>query len=75
MMSQLITYYLETRGLSHNDQHGFRPGRGTGTAWRIILDRVVNSRDIMEFDLKGFFDNVNLEYINTKMKEKGIPED
>lgn len=41
-------------------QHGFRPGRGTNTAWGEILTKVVKGRYIYEFDLKGFFNNVDV---------------
>jgi len=73
MITQVITFYLETRNLAHESQHGFRPGRGTGTAWKVILDKVIDSRDIFEFDLKGFFDTINLDYVGMKMVGKGIP--
>jgi len=39
-------------------QHGFRPGRGTLTAWMSILNSVLNAQDIYEFDYKSYFDNV-----------------
>lgn len=73
MVAQIFTYYLETRNLAHKDQHGFRPGRGTGTAWKEVLTKVVKARDIFEFDLKGFFDNICLDYVAAKMVKKGFP--
>jgi len=41
-------------------QHGFLPKRGTLTAWRKILETTIKAKYIYEFDLKGFFDNVNV---------------
>lgn len=41
-------------------QHGFRPGRGTKTAWSEVLSKVIKYRYVYEFDLKGFFSNVNV---------------
>jgi len=74
MFNQMLVYYLHTKNLFHEDQHGFRPGRGTKTAWESILKHVLHSRDIYEFDLKNFFDSVNLDYISKILKKKGIPE-
>lgn len=35
---------------------------------------MVKAKDIFEFDLKGFFDSVNLDSISKKLKEKGVPD-
>lgn len=40
-------------------QHGFVPGRGTLTAWRVVLKEVVRARYVYEFDLRAFFDTVS----------------
>ena len=37
-----------------DSQHGFYPGRGTGTAWKTILSEVLASPNIYEFDLRKF---------------------
>lgn len=73
MMNTILVLFMETFEKFHPDQHGFRPNRGTTTAWEFILKNVIQSRDIYEFDLKGFFDNINLDYISAKMIEMGIP--
>lgn len=73
MWNQLIVYWLESRNLFHPSQHGYRPRRGTVTAWKEILTNVIHQPDIFEFDLKGFFDSVNLHYSREKLIEKGIP--
>lgn len=57
----------------HPDQHGFVPGRGTATAWKKILTDVIHSSDIYEFDLKKFFDTINLDYLNDLLKRTGVP--
>jgi hypothetical protein len=56
------------------NQHGFIPGRGVNTAWDKILGEVIHARDIFEFDLKNFFNEVNIEKISEMMKRDGIPE-
>jgi len=38
------------------------------------MSKVIQSRDIYEFDLKNFFDSINLSYINKILKKKGFPE-
>jgi len=46
-------------------QHGITT-RGTNTAWREVLVRGIKWNSIFEYDLKGFFDNVN--YFNATMR-------
>lgn len=70
-----MTYYLETRNLFHPSQHGYRPHRGTASAWKVILSEVIKARDIFEFDLKNFFNSVNLDAISVALIKKGIPID
>lgn len=53
----LVTAYNDVLG---DWQHGFRPGLGTKTAWSQVLSKVIKSRYVYEFDLKGFFNNVNV---------------
>ena len=48
----------------HPNQHGFIPGRGTDTAWKDIHSEVLKSKYIYEYDLKKFFDRINLDYLN-----------
>lgn len=72
-MNVILTFYYEASGRFRDSQHGFRPGRGTLTAWRHILKDVVKSKDIYEFDLKGFFDSINLDYIAMQMTKDLVP--
>lgn len=74
-LNQLLVKFLEGRNCFHEEQHGFRPGRGTKSAWESILANVIHSPNIFEFDLKGFFDNVSFDYINKKLIEYGIPRE
>lgn len=41
-------------------QHAYIPGKGTMTAWREVITKVMNYKYIYETDLKGFFDNVSV---------------
>jgi hypothetical protein len=73
MMNNFLNIWLDRHLLS--SQHGFVPGRGTLTAWRGILDKVINKDFIYECDLKQFFPSVNVNYITTKLIEYGIPKE
>jgi hypothetical protein len=56
----------------HPSQHGFIPGRGTLTAWQSLITRI-ESRSIYEFDMKKFFDSVNLDYLSRTLRATGLP--
>jgi hypothetical protein len=56
----------------HPQQHGFYPGRGTLTAWKHLMTKL-SSRSIYEFDMKQFFDTVNLQYLENVLLITGIP--
>jgi hypothetical protein len=51
-------------------QHGFRPQMGVLTAWKQILRDVVPKKNIYEFDLRGFFDNVDWSAINKQLQDR-----
>jgi len=48
-------------------------GKGVLTAWKVILSQVVKSKYIWEFDLKGFFDNVDVALVSRQLSELGMP--
>lgn len=72
-LNMLLLIWL--KAYQHPNQHGFTPGRGTTSAWNHIHSDVIPSKYIYEFDLDKFFDRVNLDYLNLKLKEMGIPND
>lgn len=57
------------------DQHGFRPFRGTLTAWIQILKLVKKYNFIYEFDYKGFFPNLDVLTVSKCLTELGVPSD
>jgi len=57
----------------HPNQHGFTPHRGTKSAWHQIHTEVLQSRDIYEFDLRKFFDTLNLDYLTKLLMDTQIP--
>jgi len=46
-----------------NSQHGFVPHRGTLTAWRILLDKILDSRNILELDFEGFYPSITSDMV------------
>lgn len=58
---------------THPHQHGFTPHKGTGTAWKQIHNEVISSPDVYEYDLKKFFDTINLDYLSNLLKNLQIP--
>jgi len=71
MWNNLIVWYRMDKIKS---QHAYQPGLGVGTAWGELYSKLESSENIYEFDLKGFFDNVDLMYTKKRMIEMGIPE-
>lgn len=50
---------LKGMGILQDFQHGGRSGKGVLSCWESLIPRLKSSKFIYEFDLKGFFDNVN----------------
>jgi len=71
MFTNLFEYYL--RGVIKNN-HAYQMGKGTGTVWQEILSRVIHAKEIYEFDLEGFFNNIQLEQVNECLKYYELPE-
>ncbi len=53
-------------------QHGFYPGRGTKSAWDQVYKEVLASKNIYEFDLRKFFDSLNLDYLHKMLLSVGV---
>jgi len=62
LLNQFLVLRFNDR-ISDN-QHGFRPGRGTLTAWKEILLNHSRYRYIYEMDYKKFFDSLNQSMIS-----------
>jgi hypothetical protein len=56
LITKVLMFILEPHLKA--SQHGLTT-RGTKTAWREVLTRAIKWENIYEYDLKGFFDNVN----------------
>lgn len=51
-----------------DSQHGFRPGRGTLTAWLRTLELIPKYKYVYEFDYVKFFDSLNQGTMHKAMK-------
>lgn len=71
LLNQFAQHYLINK--VSVDQHAYLHGRGTLTAWRRIVENVINCKNIYEFDLKGFFDSVDLIKLKPALERRGIP--
>jgi hypothetical protein len=73
MANALLVWFYEPK--LDDEQHAYRPGRGTGTAWRsIISEKMLSKPYLYEYDLKGFFDNVKVEPIMKELERAGMPK-
>jgi hypothetical protein len=73
LLNQFLVLNLDNK-ISKN-QHGFRPGKGTLTAWLDILKTIGNYKYVYEFDYKQFFPSLAINKISEVLREEGIPED
>lgn len=64
MLNNLIVW---NRNGKEGHQHAYYPGRGVHTAWSEIFTKL-DSPFIYEFDLRGFFDNVNIRWLSERLK-------
>lgn len=72
-LNMILLVYL--KNYQHPAQHGFVPHKGTDSAWQQIDSEVLKAKFIYEFDLKEFFDRVNLDYLSKVLKKLEIPDD
>lgn len=69
MQSDLMERILMAQGMLTDWQHGGRSSKGLVTAWSSLITKL-GKRNIYEFDLKGFFDNLNHEAIEEYLYPK-----
>lgn len=68
----LLTLLLIWNPNRSKSQHGYIPRRGLGTAWKTIIKHVLGKDNIYEFDLRKFFDSVNIIDVLQLMARKGM---
>jgi len=71
MWNGFLTIFLEEELKKFN--HAYLPSRGTLTAWTHFINKVRNAKFIYEFDIKGFFNNVDIDSVIEKLQKRGMP--
>lgn len=70
MWNAFLAIMLEEELKSFN--HAYLPKRGTLTAIQELITKVRHLPFIYEFDIKGFFDNVDIFSITNALKKRGM---
>lgn len=65
--SRMLLGFITIACPVNSTQHGFIPNRGTLTAWKTILLKVIKSPNIYEIDLKQCFPSINLVRLETDL--------
>jgi len=55
-------------------QHGFIKRKGTLTAWWQIFKEVIDRKYIYEFDLRKFFDSIDISYLLNELRKDNVPQ-
>lgn len=55
--------------------HAYTPGVGTKTCLTEWVTKVLPSKYVYEFDIKGFFNNVKIGEVIQLLQERGMPFD
>jgi len=71
MWNGFLTLFLEEEIKKYN--HAYMPGVGTKTAIQQLITDTVKHKHVYEFDLKGFFNNVDIDSVIKKLLERGMP--
>lgn len=71
MLNVLVVWFLTGK---IENQHAYQPKKGVLTGWLQVWKLSHSRKHIFEFDLKGFFDNVKLNYNRIALMAKGVPE-
>lgn len=73
IINQFLVLILEKK--VHKEQHGFRPFKGTLTAWVEVLKLVNRYKYIYEFDYKSFFPNLDVHAISHVLRCHNVSEE
>lgn len=71
MWNLMIHYFIGHR--IYENQHGHRPGKGTVSAWKVILEEVINAKYIFEFDYMKFHDLIDRRALANALVRQGFP--
>jgi hypothetical protein len=71
MHSSFMAHFLEK--VIIKNQHGFMPGRGCLTAWKMLIKKIRKYKYIYEIDLTNCFNEINSAWVTEKLRELGVP--
>jgi hypothetical protein len=72
MLNNFIFQFVKLELL--NSQHGFIKGRGTMTAWREVMNKIIEKKFIYECDLKQFFPSISHAVLDYRLFMTGMPK-
>lgn len=72
LLHNFMSIFLE--GRISTSQHAYQPGKGCLTAWRELVPKLYSYPNIWEYDLKGCFDEIRLDYVSSKLSSIGMPD-
>lgn len=55
-------------------QHAYQPGKGCVSAWKDLAKKMENYKYVYEIDLKGCFDNIQLDNVLNILEKLGMPK-
>lgn len=73
LVHNFMSVFLE--GVIHKSQHAYQPKKGCLTAWREIISKLRNSKNIWEYDLAGCFDEIRIDFVSKELTRLGVPEE
>ena len=73
LLHNFMSVFLE--GVITDRQHAYQPGKGCLTAWREVISKLHKYPNIWEFDLKGCFDEISIDWVTKKLRDLGVPLD
>lgn len=74
MRLEMIERFLKARGFLASWQHGGRSGVGVKSCYEALIPKMLSANSIMEFDIKGFFDNISHAQIIKTFKSNMGPK-
>jgi len=73
MYQNFLYIFLEDKFL--DSQHGFIPNKGTLTAWKDLIEKIDHYKYIYEYDLRNYFEEIDIDMLTIRLKQAKIPHD
>ena len=72
MLNHFVGVWINRR--INESQHGHRPGKGSVTCWKEILDSIDHYEYIYEFDFKKFHDRISRRILVKALRSMDLPD-